>query len=180
MSNQMVISQTAERLSQLTTGICYDATNYFIRKGYFLKINHIGLILQECYMASLCILSLQSGFYADREEIERIVKETHEPIRDWLVSIYSATNRDYDYGVLVTNVVENLFPYYSNWCQQLTGENNEIDCKDIGKWAPAATSACVRNIINELEQDLDITLSHEITDLNEIIFQHLYNSDEVK
>lgn len=173
MSNQAVISQTAERLVRLATGISFDVTNFLIGKGYFLKLNHIGLILQESYMTSLCLLSLMTGLQRNSTEQTEIIEETKEPLRDWLVSIYAATNRDYDYDVLVTNVIENLEPYYEHWCGQLTEGEDEIDCKDIGKWAPAATAACVRNIKDELEAELDITLTHEIRDLNDIIYRHV-------
>ena len=167
------LSQTAAQLTKLATGMCFDVTNFLISRGYFLKLNHIGLILQESYMASLCILSLTSGGTSDSAETDELISETKEPIRDWLVSVYAATNRDYDYDVLVTNVVENLQSYYHHWCDQMTGGEEPMDCKEIGKWAPAATAACVKNISYELEQDLDITLSHEIGELNDIIYKHI-------
>lgn len=173
MSDQAVISHTAERLTRLATGISFDVTNFLIGKGYFLKLNHIGLILQESYMTSLCILSLTAGLERNGDEQNSIIDESKEPLRDWLVSIYSATNRDYDYDVLVTNVIENLSLYYDHWCNQLTDGEEEIDCKDIGKWAPAATASCVRNIKDELETELDISLTHEIRELNDIIYRHI-------
>ncbi len=179
MTDQVTISQTAEQLTKLATGISFDATNFLIGRGYFLKLNHIGLILQESFMTSLCVLSLNNGFQNDSQEIEHIILETQTPMRDWLTSIYAATNRDYDYDVLVANVIENLSSYYAHWCGKLTEGEEEIDCRDIGKWTPAATAACVNNITYELEQELDISLSHEVSELNEIIYRHINTVNEL-
>lgn len=176
MQNQSLMSDTAERLARLSTGTCIDVVNHLIGKGYFLKLDHIGMVLQECYMALLCILSLRTGRALDSDDIQSLVTETGDAIRNWLTGVYTATRRDFDYDHMVVELVENMYPYYQRWRQQLTGGDGEISDREIGKWIPAATAACIRKITAVLEQDLDINLSHEIDELNEIVYRHL---DEV-
>ncbi|MFH1699293.1 MAG: hypothetical protein ABIE07_01800 [Candidatus Zixiibacteriota bacterium] len=172
MPKQTYSSETAEKLVVISSELCTEMTNYLIGRGYFLKLAHIGTILQENFAAVLCVLSLKENIISNANEMREVLDNSKTPLRDWLTAVYAATNREYDYENLVINAIDNLHPYYDQWCSMLF-RDEEVNGKDIGKWIPAATAACVKNITDELESDLDINLSHEVTDLNEIIYRFI-------
>ncbi|MEE9442029.1 MAG: hypothetical protein V3V99_05110 [candidate division Zixibacteria bacterium] len=172
MPEQTYSAETAEKLVVVSSELCTEMTNYLITRGYFLKLAHIGSILRENFVAILCVLSLKENIISSVDEMKELLENSKTPLRDWLTAVYAATNREYDYENLVTNTIDDLYPYYNQWCRELFTDE-EVNGKDIGKWIPAATAACVKNITDELEMDLDVNLSHEVDDLNEIIYRYI-------
>lgn len=172
MPEQTYSAETAEKLVVVSSELCTEMTNFLISHGYFLKLAHIGSIMRESFAAILCVISLKENIISNADDMRDLLEDSKTPLRDWLTAVYAATNREYDYENLVALPIDNLNPYYKHWCDKLFNDE-EVNGKDIGKWIPAATAACVKNITDELETDLDVNLSHEINDLNEIIYRYI-------
>jgi len=172
MSGQAESSNVADQLVGLSTTLCTELANYLIGRGYFLKLNHIGLILQECYAAALCILSFRDGAFSSRDQTSAMIAATSGPIREWLMGVYAASRRDFDYESLAAEIADGLEAHYTRWCEQVTG-GEDIEPGHAGRWIPAATSVCIRNITSALEQELDINLSYELGELNALIYRRI-------
>lgn len=172
MSGQAESSNIADQLVGLSTTLCTELTNYLIGRGYFLRLDHIGLILRECYSAALCIMSIRDGAFSSRDQTSALIAATSGPIREWLMGVYAASRRDFDYESLAADIADGLEAHYARWCEQVTG-GEDIGPGHAGRWIPAATSACIRNITSTLEEELDINLSYELAELNTLIYRRI-------
>jgi hypothetical protein len=131
------------KLAAETGHLCKDIVNHLIAHGFDAKLPDTAYILKETY--AICSLAcLRPGMTA--KKCGSIVVTAQDILKDWLETVFSQSDRDYDFSSSVEAVIEGLPQYFKEWVRQLTEKHSELIGGSISKWLPAAVSQYLINV----------------------------------